>query len=100
MKLILVKNPDIKKITNNFFKTDSWSILPGMVDDDIDNYINYTKLTDESIEFFKKNDIIGYDLEQKIYLTFKHSTIIKEYNDNIETINNKLNKYRSIVKNK
>ena len=29
-----------------------------------------------------------------------YETRIKEYNDNIETINNKLNKYRSIVKNK
>lgn len=81
MSLILVKNPLINKIPNEFFKSDSWSISP-QFGVDIVNSISYKNLTHKGLEFLQTNDVIGYDIQKKIYFTFKNNTHIQKYNEN------------------
>lgn len=78
MHVVLIKNPTVKKISLNLFDTNSWYICPSSYCSDISNTIKYSKLNSLGTKMLENDNIIGYDIDKMIYLSFNKFTNIQE----------------------
>lgn len=79
MKLVLIKNPVIKRFGMELIDTNSWYIKPEMnYSEQLSNQIRYTKLNKKGEEYFKNVDYYYLDIENNIYLELNEKTEIKE----------------------